>query len=125
MVLWLILLLLKGSIGLVFDLTMRKFLRPLLCLAVTGSIFTATPASAQSKWSDREREIYDYGFNYGSLSAACYLFANGEISKDVFLNYAELAKSEVKPDYYKRIVEIYSNADSGLDFMTKCAPYVK
>ena len=118
-------MLLKGSIGLLFNLAMLKLLRPLLCLAVTGSIFTAMPASAQWKWSDRERDIYDYGFSYGSLSTACYLFANGLISKEVFLSYAEFAKSDTNPEYYKRIVEIFSRVANDSDYTKKCAPYVK
>lgn len=104
---------------------MRKLLRPLFCLAVTGSVFTEMPASAQWKWSDGERDIYDYGFNYGALSTACYLFANGEIGQQSFLAYAELAKSDTKPEYYNAIVEIFSKPDKDLGYMKKCAPFVK
>lgn len=96
-------------------------LRKLFCLAMIGSICAAMPVSAQ-QWSERENNIYDYAFSYGSLSTLCTLFVSGQLAGDTFRVYVEIAKSSVNPGNYKTIVESFSGDK---DFMKKCLPYIK
>ena len=102
---------------------MKNLFRKLFCLAVTGSILSVMPASAQSHMTGRERTIYDYGFSYGTLGTLCILFTNGEIAENIFIAYVKIAKSNTKGKIYKDIREKFSKDSS--DFMRNCAPYFK
>ena len=102
---------------------MTNLFEKLFCLSMTASILSITPASAQSEWSDRDSDIYNYGFTYGSLVTLCDLLYEGEIAESSFRKSAEITKSNTKGKTYKFVLDVLAKSDE--DFIKKCLPYIQ